>query len=239
VTQFRVPTGSRVEFLLKAPSSRVEVAQLVTNNINTGPKGDCDPTRPIFNIALTQHDGGDERSEHDKAGDLTAWSTSQQRFGRLSSVPVSTTRVFQFSENDETNQFFITQVSAGQQPMVFDANQPPAVVTTQGSVERWIIQNLAQESHDFHLHQIHFKVLSQENFKINGTTRAPAIDGQFLDVIDLPPWDNVKNPNGPYPQVELLMDFRGVDIGDFVYHCHILNHEDLGMMAIVRVNPKP
>jgi len=54
--------------------------------------------------------------------------------------------------------------------MVFDANQPPAVVTTQGSVERWIIQNLAQESHDFHLHQIHFKVLSQENFKINGTT---------------------------------------------------------------------
>jgi len=59
-------------------------------------------------------------------------------------------------------------------------------VTTQGSVERWIIQNLAQESHDFHLHQIHFKVLSQENFKINGTTQAPAIDGQFLDVIDLP-----------------------------------------------------
>jgi FtsP/CotA-like multicopper oxidase with cupredoxin domain len=152
---------------------------------------------------------------------------------------VSATRVFQFSENDQTAQFFITQVSAGQQPMVFDANQPPSVVTTQGSVEKWIIQNISQESHDFHLHQIHFKVLSQKNFKINGTTQAPAIDGQFLDVIDLPPWDNVKNPNGPVPQVELLMDFRGVDIGDFVYHCHILNHEDLGMMAIVRVNPKP
>jgi FtsP/CotA-like multicopper oxidase with cupredoxin domain len=152
---------------------------------------------------------------------------------------VSTTRVFQFSENDQTSQFFITQVSAGQQPMVFDANQPPAVVTTQGSVERWIIQNIAQESHDFHLHQIHFKVLSQDNFKINGTTQAPAIEGQFLDVIDLPPWDNVKNPNGPVPEVQLLMDFRGADIGTFVYHCHILNHEDLGMMAIVQVNPKP
>jgi len=75
---------------------------------------------------------------------------------------VSTTRVFQFSEDDQNNQFFITQVSAGQQPMVFDANQPPAVVTTQGSVEKWIIQNVAQESHDFHLHQIHFKVLSQD-----------------------------------------------------------------------------
>jgi len=37
VTQFRLPTGSRVEFLLKAPSPGVKVAQLVTNNINTGP----------------------------------------------------------------------------------------------------------------------------------------------------------------------------------------------------------
>jgi multicopper oxidase len=31
------------------------------------------------------------------------------------------------------------------------------------------------------------------------------------------------------------MDFRGLDIGDFVYHCHIAEHEDDGMMAIVRV----
>ena len=234
VTQFRLPTGSRVEFLLKAPSPGVKLAQLVTNNINTGPDGDCDPTRPIFNIALARHDDDD-----DNVGDFTGLNTSQQRFGGLSSAPVSTTRVFQFSENDQTSQFFITQVSANQQPMVFDANQPPAVVTTQGSAERWIIQNLAQESHDFHLHQIHFKVLSQDNFKINGTTQAPAIEGQFLDVIDLPPWDNVKNPNGPVPEVQLLMDFRGADIGTFVYHCHILNHEDLGMMAIVQVNPKP
>jgi multicopper oxidase len=33
------------------------------------------------------------------------------------------------------------------------------------------------------------------------------------------------------------MDFRGMDIGDFVYHCHIAEHEDDGMMAIVRVVP--
>jgi len=234
VTNFRLPTGSRVEFLVKAPSSEVQVAQFVTNNINTGPQGDCDPTRPIFNIALTRRDDGAER-----IGAFTALSTSQQRFGGLSDVPVSAVRVFQFSENNANNQFFITQVSAGQQPTVFDANLPPAVVTTQGSVEKWIIQNVSQESHDFHLHQIHFKVLSEDNFKINGTTPPLATDGQFRDVIDLPFWDNVKNPNGPVPQVELLMDFRGVDIGDFVYHCHILNHEDLGMMAIIRVNPKP
>jgi FtsP/CotA-like multicopper oxidase with cupredoxin domain len=35
------------------------------------------------------------------------------------------------------------------------------------------------------------------------------------------------------------MDFRGFDIGDFVYHCHIAEHEDHGMMAIIRVLPGP
>jgi FtsP/CotA-like multicopper oxidase with cupredoxin domain len=33
------------------------------------------------------------------------------------------------------------------------------------------------------------------------------------------------------------LDFRGPDVGDFVYHCHILDHEDQGMMAIIRVLP--
>jgi FtsP/CotA-like multicopper oxidase with cupredoxin domain len=34
------------------------------------------------------------------------------------------------------------------------------------------------------------------------------------------------------------MGFRGRDIGDFVYHCQILDHEDHGMMAIIGVLPK-
>jgi FtsP/CotA-like multicopper oxidase with cupredoxin domain len=54
-------------------------------------------------------------------------------------------------------------------------------------------------------------------------------------MIEVPFWTGKKNV--PIPQVELLMDFQGMDIGDFVYHCHILSHEDLGMMQIIRVNP--
>ena len=79
-------------------------------------------------------------------------------------LPVSKTRVFQFSEIQPT-QFFITEL--GQMPVVFDNNNPPAVITKQGSVEKWIIQNIAQENHEFHMHQIHFKVLSQDNFAAN------------------------------------------------------------------------
>src|SRR5262249_515007 len=45
--------AARVEFLGKAPSSSVHKAQFITNNINTGPDGDCDPTRAIANIVLS------------------------------------------------------------------------------------------------------------------------------------------------------------------------------------------
>lgn len=243
VTRFRLPVAGRVEFLVKAPASTVKVAQLVTNNINTGPQGDCDPTRAIFNIVLVGDSDLDEPVTDDNIGSFTALNTSQQRFGGLSSTSVSATRVFQFSEVQPT-EFFITQtvlngVPTGTTPTLFDANSPPAVVTTQGNVEKWTVQNIAQENHEFHQHQIHFRVLSQDNFEINGTPQAPGINGQFLDMIEVPFWDNVKNPKGPVPQVELLMDFRGMDVGDFVYHCHILSHEDLGMMQIIHVNPKP
>jgi FtsP/CotA-like multicopper oxidase with cupredoxin domain len=234
VTRFRLPVASRVEFLVQAPGSAVKVAQLVTNNINTGPQGDCDPARPIFNIQLVNNAAKLDNAVDSRVGAFTGLSTSYQRFGGTGSRTPSTTRTFQFSEVQPT-QFFITQVSAGQLPVVFDNNNPPAVITTQGAIEQWNIQNIAQENHEFHMHQIHFKVLSQDNFKENGAQPAPAIDGQFLDMIEVPFWTGQKGV--PVPQVELLMDFRGMDIGTFVYHCHILSHEDLGMMATIQVNP--
>ena len=231
VTHYRLPVAGRVEFLIQAPASSVKVAQLVTSNINTGPQGDCDPSRPIFNIQLSTDSA---EAVDNNVGSFAALSTTHQRFAGASTAAISTTRTFQFSEI-QPSQFFITQVSAGQQPAVFDANTPPAVVTTQGAVEQWNVQNIAQENHEFHMHQIHFKVLSQDNFEANGAQQAPAINGQFLDMVEVPFWTGKRNV--PIPQVELLMDFQGMDIGDFVYHCHILSHEDLGMMQIIRVNP--
>jgi hypothetical protein len=56
-----------------------------------------------------------------------------------------------------------------------------------------------------------------------------------MDMIQVPFWDG--NASHRFPNVKLRMDFRGPDIGDFVYHCHILGHEDNGMMAIIRVVP--
>jgi hypothetical protein len=76
---------------------------------------------------------------------------------------------------------------------------------------------------------------AKDNFEINGSQPNPSIENQVIDTIQVPFWDG--NPEHPYPSVTVRMDFRGADIGDFVYHCHIAEHEDAGMMAIIRVMP--
>lgn len=236
-TDYRLATAGRVEFLVTAPAPTVKVAQFITNNVNTGPQGDCDPTRSIANIVLIGNT--DPQTADEFVGTFTALNTNQQMFGGTGGLQLTATRVFQFSEIQPT-EFFITQVSAGQTPTLFDNNNPPSVVTTQGSLEQWTIQNISQENHEFHLHQIHFKVLAQNNYEINGNPQNTALNNQFVDTVDVPFWDNVKNKKqSSAPAAVLLMDFRGMDIGQFVYHCHILSHEDLGMMAIIQVNPAP
>ena len=227
VTNMRLPPASRVEFIVRTPSRKVNSAQFLTESINTGPQGDNDTRRVLATVV----------------GGMTNIGTSttppvsgppwQPRFSELASERVTATRRLYFSENADQTQFFITV--DGQTPVPFSIDSPPAIVTTQGSVEDWIIENRSLENHEFHFHQIHFLVLSQDDFEVNGSRPVRAIDGQMMDMIDVPYWDG--DPAHPFPRVKLRMDFRGADIGDFVYHCHILNHEDQGMMAIIRVLP--
>jgi hypothetical protein len=57
----------------------------------------------------------------------------------------------------------------------------------------------------------------------------------FCETINVPYWGRSKT----YPSVTLRMDFRNPDIlGTFVYHCHLLEHEDGGMMGIIQVLPR-
>jgi FtsP/CotA-like multicopper oxidase with cupredoxin domain len=230
VTDFRLPPASRMEFIVNGPPANVNSAQFLTQAINTGPDGDNDTQRVLANIQPVGDNIGPDAQIN-----ATPSTPGPQRFEGLASASVTAQRSLYFSENADQTQFFITV--DGQKPEVFSPDNPPAIQTTQGSVEDWTIQNRALENHEFHLHQIHFMVLAQNNFQINGSQPVQAIQGQLLDMVEIPFWDG--NPAHPYPSVTLRMDFRGNDIGDFVYHCHILNHEDQGMMAIIRVLPGP
>ena len=100
----------------------------------------------------------------------------------------------------------------------------PDIVVRQGTVEDWIIENRAREAHVFHIHQLHFQLLGRDGTHVS--------EPMMRDTIDLPYWDG----EGRYPSVTLRMDFRSAVIaGTFLFHCHILEHEDAGMMGSVEV----
>lgn len=231
VSDFRLPPASRVEFIVNGPSPSVQLAQLVTLNILTGQNGDDDPNRPIFNI---QRENDENAAQKSSAGHrlprFTALNPNQRRFAGLATAPIAVKRLVYFNEIQPTQFFMDVQ---GVPEKQFDPNAAPAITATQGTVEEWTVENHTVENHEFHFHQLHFLVESQNNYKINSDQETPAIIGQMLDMIEVPNWDG--NTAHPFPSVTLRIDFRGSDIGDFVFHCHILNHEDLGMMNIIRV----
>lgn len=235
MTDILLAPAARAEFIVTPPSATVQNATLLTLNVDTGPIGDNDPQRPL---AVIERRGGangrtrDGADQRDLVMPAVSGQPGRQRFEGLASATLTAQRTLYFSEvlsdpNDPLSptNFFITV--DGATPELFDPNNPPAITTTQGAVEDWTIQNRTAENHEFHIHQIHFLLEV-----INGVP-VPPEQQQFFDMINVPYWTG----SGPYPSVTVRMDFRGKDVGDFVYHCHILGHEDNGMMAIIRVNP--
>jgi FtsP/CotA-like multicopper oxidase with cupredoxin domain len=227
MTDILLAPAARAEFVMTGPSAAVQNATLLTLNINTGPDGDYDPARPLARIVT-----GANAAEPALTVPAVSGPPPAARFAGLASATPTAQRRIYFSEvlsdpsdsNSPTN-FYITV--DGQQPVLFNPDNPPAITTTQGSVEDWTIENRALENHEFHIHQIHFLLLGRNGAPV------PAADAQYFDTVQVPFWSGT----GPYPSVTVRMDFRGPTVGDFVYHCHILGHEDAGMMAIIRVNP--
>jgi FtsP/CotA-like multicopper oxidase with cupredoxin domain len=102
----------------------------------------------------------------------------------------------------------------------------PNIVVHQGTVEDWNIRNATPEDHIFHMHQVHFQLIA-----VNGM---PVNDPILRDTIRVPH----QVGRTPISSVKLRIDFREPGIvGDSVYHCHILGHEDKGMMGWVKVLP--
>lgn len=107
--------------------------------------------------------------------------------------------------------FFINGVS-------FDMNRID-VVSKAGQVEQWEIVNQADMDHPFHVHGTQFQVIERER---NGKVTKP----------DYLAWkDTVNVAQGETVRLLLRQDQPGARM----YHCHILEHEQLGMMGIVDV----
>lgn len=99
VTHFVLAPAARVEFVVSAPSrTGVQLAQLVTLGINTGPLGDNDPLRPLATIQLTG--GGSASVESDSlVPKFKSLNTKSHRFAGLASSAIAARRVVYFDEN--------------------------------------------------------------------------------------------------------------------------------------------
>ena len=228
-THLGIPPGARVEFIVTGPAAN-ETALLVTRSVDTGPGGENDPNRMLAKVVASSN--APEPNSTLAASPKPLPPDSEKWLGNVAPVRV---RRFFFSEkladpNDPTSaiEFYLTP--EGQQPKMFDMSSGTIdVVAQQGTVEDWIIENRSSELHDFHIHQLHFLLLDymgkpvNENF-LRDTVNVPFFNGHGL----------------AYPSVRLRMDFRDPNtVGTFVYHCHILEHEDKGMMGSIRVDPAP
>ena len=222
VTHVLIPPGGRAEFLITMPPGNVS-AQLAMLRYNTGPAGESTPYRVLANL---------DWSRNPPVTPLPA-ENAVVTPPSLTALKPARRRKLYFSEihkdpNDYASlaTYYITV--DGQKPQAFDMNfKRPNIKARQGTVEDWVVENRAPEAHTFHIHQLHFQVLERGG--------QPVHEAGLRDTIDVPFWDG----KGAYPSVKLRMDFRGENVvGTFLYHCHILEHEDGGMMGLIRVTRK-
>jgi FtsP/CotA-like multicopper oxidase with cupredoxin domain len=227
VDHIGVPPGARVEFIVEGPPLGVR-GLLVTRSVDTGPGGENDPNRTLASIIAAA-----DAAEPNAMLPANPEPLPPAALPWVGDVAPVRVRKLYFSEhlqnpNDpaSANIFYITV--DGQEPKPFDpASDIPDIVVKQGEVEDWIIENRSAELHDFHTHQLHFQLREWSGIAVNepflrDTVNVPYYNGRMLQ----------------YPSVRLRLDFRDPNIvGTFVYHCHLLEHEDGGMMGRIRVEP--
>jgi FtsP/CotA-like multicopper oxidase with cupredoxin domain len=227
VQHIGLPPGARVEFMITGPPLGVH-ALFVTRTVDTGSGGENDPNRALATLVA-----GSGAPEPPSTLPTAHEPLAPNSLPWLGDVPPVRTRKLFFSEKlqdpnnpNSATDFYLT--IDGQTPLAFDpASTEPNIIVKQGDVEDWIIENRSTELHAFHIHQLHFLLIDWSG--------RPIAEPYLRDTVNVP-YYNGRTLN--YPSVRLRMDFRDPNlVGTFVYHCHLLEHEDGGMMGTIRVDP--
>lgn len=229
-----VPPGGRVEFNVKldAPAAQHRIV-LRTEAVETGCAGDLMPARDLAAVGI----GMPPSDAPGAQGSIPPRTTLQHVDDMSSGTAPMRRRTFAFTEyqrmKSSKTDFYITEVSrpdAVIEPYPMEGGPSSVVEVEAGSVEEWTILNFTHEVHNFHIHQLHFRVVQSDD---------KFVEGRMLDTINVPVAlpDANWSPDDPVTpgRVRLLMRFHQNISGEFVFHCHILSHEDKGMMGLIRV----
>jgi FtsP/CotA-like multicopper oxidase with cupredoxin domain len=114
---------------------------------------------------------------------------------------------FAVSFTEDKNGFYINGKK-------FGMSDPPMTTVSIGGYHHWRVANNTHEVHPFHIHQVHFLIYGRNGVRLKHP--------EWLDTVNVPVEGNV----------DLMMDFTDPIIrGVSLFHCHLLSHEDKGMMA--------
>jgi spore coat protein A, manganese oxidase len=127
----------------------------------------------------------------------------------------------------------------------------------QFTTERWTIVNRTEDAHPIHLHQTQFRVVSRTpidlaayNFAIDACQATPKAAGcppnpdDFVKrgAVTSPPFpweagpkDTLQTNPGEMTKLDAFFDIPGL----YVWHCHIISHEDNEMMRPTCISPDP
>jgi FtsP/CotA-like multicopper oxidase with cupredoxin domain len=260
--QFIAPPAGRVEFVVHAPPVGAKL-YLQSAEVDPGCGGNAYPNRRLLLItsAGTPVDPGapddSDLLEHTPslAPYLSILSNKPTVFRTL--VFAEYTRAFTYGVtkwvtgppttadyNPGATDFYIVQVAANDGevnpqktamiPFLANTLTPQVVVHLHGKdsvTEEWLVENSTLEIHDFHMHQVHFRDITVDS---TNPDLQPILDSDVLPAAPLIGNAATGGPGAP-GYLKLLMTFTKQDIGEFVFHCHILEHEDNGMMAKIKV----
>lgn len=110
-----------------------------------------------------------------------------------------------------------------------------------GSLELWQLINTTPDTHPIHLHEVHFRILNRQSFDVNHFNRTGRL--RFTGAPVPPAFDErgMKDTVRAHPgQVTRMIPHFGLTpfTGEFVWHCHILEHEDWEMMRPFQIVKK-
>jgi suppressor of ftsI len=198
-----LPPAGRLEAIVTGPRAGAR-ATLRTRCVDTGPDGDSNPAMVLAEIVPGAH-----TAVHQSIARL---QQEPAPFGPLQNLAQAEHSAPQatITFTEDAAGFYINNHR-------FNPADGPMFRVRVGSITHWRVVNHTHEIHPFHIHQVHFLT-----YAVNGV---PVRDPVWGDTMDVP------RDGGT---IDVILDARQAVVrGMAVFHCHMLRHEDKGMMAKV------
>jgi len=108
-----------------------------------------------------------------------------------------------------------------------------------GATEVWELYNLTADAHPMHVHEVVFEVVNREALVLDPGSGEPILPLQLSgDRREPEAWETgLKDTVIAYPAEVTRIKARFEKAGQFVWHCHIVEHEDNEMMRPYRIGP--